>query len=87
MRNSVTNGMEDYLLSPVKDPKGEFFDSRNQLQDQLSNADANGAYHIALKALIILQRNNKAEKSSDVTKTISNSEWFEFVQKEDRFKI
>lgn len=87
MRNSVSNEMEDYLLSPVKNSDGVFFDSRKKHPGQPSDADANGAYHIALKGLIILQRNNKTDVNTKVSKTISNKEWFEFVQKEVRFKV
>ncbi len=52
---------DDYILSPVRDEKGNFFDSR-KLSDEdggvlePKNADANGAYHIALKGLLLLKR-------------------------------
>ena len=87
MRNSISNEMEDYLLSPVKDSNGDFFDSRKHIPGQPADADANGAYHIALKGLMILQKNNKLSTNTKFNKTVSNQEWFEFVQKEDRFKV
>jgi len=42
---------QDYILSPVADDKGRFFDSRKAGDDMPKDADANGAYHIAMKGL------------------------------------
>ena len=72
MRNSRINADEDWLISPVKDGTGVFFDSRNDAK--IPNADANGAYHIALKGLYLLEEN----KLKDCF--ISNNEWFEYIQ-------
>lgn len=69
MRNSVPNSSkaeDDYLISPVMAEDGTFFDSRDQFKlgkDENGNwisklpvdADANGAYHIALKGLYLLK--------------------------------
>ncbi|MCF0242388.1 MAG: type V CRISPR-associated protein Cas12a/Cpf1, partial [Treponema sp.] len=60
MRNSIPNTEEDYLISPVKAPDGKFFDSREQQKFEKDaklpiDADANGAYHIALKGLYLLK--------------------------------
>ena len=82
MRNSITNSDVDYLISPVKNDHGEFFDSRNANNNLPVNADANGAYNIARKALWAIEQIRKAEES-DVMKTklsISNKEWLEYVQ-------
>ena len=48
----------DYILSPVKSPDGTFFDSRKYIGSNKNpqDSDANGAYHIAIKALITLKR-------------------------------
>lgn len=48
---------KDYILSPVSDPKtGTFFNSL-EVDDSLPrDADANGAYHIAKKGLLLLNR-------------------------------
>ena len=57
MRNSVTGSTaleDDYLISPVCDATGVFYDSRNYHGENASmpaNADANGAYNIARKGL------------------------------------
>ena len=72
---------KDFILSPVADKKtGRFFDSRRAKNDEPKNADANGAYHIALKGLKsiqgISQENDKKWKVSQV----KNKEWFDFIR-------
>jgi CRISPR-associated protein Cpf1 len=83
MRNSITNSEVDYLISPVINSKGEFYDSRNADKTLPKDADANGAYHIAKKGWLVLNKINKLEekdkKKPDLA--ISNKEWLEFVQK------
>ena len=84
MRNSNAQTGEDYIISPVKADDGTFFDSRNQLslgkEAKLPiDADANGAYHIALKGLYLLTHNfNQNDKG--YIENISNADWFKFVQ-------
>ncbi len=87
MRNSKTGDVSvDYLISPVKDSDGNFYDSRDYSADNAKlpqNADANGAYNIALKCLWAV---NKLKQTDDkmiekVDLTIKNSDWLEFVQK------
>jgi len=78
LRNSFTGKEEDYILSPVKNKEGKFFDSREQENSPTAelpvNADANGAYHIALKGLLAVKyiQENSKEK-------LSNENWFNFV--------
>ncbi len=78
MRNTV--GDKDYIISPVKNSKGEFYcsdDYKNMDNPPLpQDADANGAYNIARKGLILVNRiiNNNSSKY------ISDKEWFEFAQ-------
>ena len=81
MRNSNAATEEDYILSPVaKD--GHYFcsiDEANKGKDALGNwvsrlpvdADANGAYHIALKGLYLLR--------NPETKKIENEKWLQFM--------
>ena len=87
MRNSKPNSEIDYLISPVKADDGTFFDSREQLA--LGNkaklpidADANGAYHIALKGLYLLN-NDFNLNDKGLIENISNTDWFRFVQKKE----
>lgn len=90
MRNSIPNSEIDYLISPVKAEDGTFFDSREQLALGKNaklpiDADANGAYHIALKGLYLLQNDfNRNEKG--VIQNIFNADWFRFVQEKEYLK-
>lgn len=43
----------DFILSPVRDKDGNHFDSRNTKNNQPTNGDANGAYNIARKGIIV----------------------------------
>ena len=84
MRNSVTNSEIDYILSPIKDKNGNFYDSRNRIDTLPKDADANGAYNIARKGLMLV---NQIKQANDITKfkckPITNAEWLEFVQKKN----
>ena len=82
--SSAGQSEEDYILSPIRGKDGTFFDSREYME--ISNAampkdaDANGAYHIALKGLWALQNGIEEDKSGKCkTKPISNDEWFTFA--------
>ncbi len=82
MRNSITNSEVDYLISPVKNSNGSFYDSRKADATLPKDADANGAYHIAKKGLMWLEqiKEFKGEnwKKLDLEKT--NKAWLNFVQ-------
>jgi len=80
MRNSITGTETDYLISPVVNDKGEFYDSRNANNLLPQNADANGAYNIARKGLWCLKQINKADDLKKIKLAISNKEWLQFVQ-------
>lgn len=82
MRNSKSGTEEDYIISPVPDKKGCFYDSRNGIGELPIDADANGAYNIARKGLIIIDR-IKAANKEELRKTnllIKNKEWLEYAQ-------
>lgn len=90
MRNSNAKTGEDYIISPVKADDGTFFDSREEAQKAETtnlpvDADANGAYHIALKGLSLLKRFNAAgeDELKKFDMKISNSDWFKFVQNKE----
>jgi len=72
---------KDFILSPVANNKGEFFNSLKADASQPQNADANGAYHIALKGLWVLHQINEANDLKKVKLAISNKEWLQFVQR------
>lgn len=81
MRNSVTNSEIDYLLSPVMNASGEFYDSRICGKNLPENADANGAYNIARKGLWIIEQIKQAEDLSKLKLAISNKEWMRYAQR------
>lgn len=85
MRNNNANTGEDYIISPVKAPDGTFFDSREEEKKGADavlpkDADANGAYHIALKGLLLLERFDKTDDLKKTDIKITNKEWFAFRQ-------
>lgn len=79
MRNSITDTDIDYLISPVINKANEFFDSRKGEASLPLDADANGAYNIARKGLMVMDQ-IKSEKKPE----ISNEVWLNFAQKNDR---
>mgnify|MGYP007057728398 CR=1 FL=1 len=88
MRNSNARTEEDYVISPVKSPDGTFFDSREESRNEKvlpKDADANGAYHIALKGLYLLKRFDVADEKSlkKFDMRISNADWFKFIQEKN----
>ena len=78
LRNSNTATGEDYIYSPVAGADGKHYDSR--LQTANSNlpcdADANGAYNIARKGLMII---DSIRKDGAPDFMISNEKWFHYV--------
>ncbi len=80
MRNSETGTENDYLISPVMNDKGEFYDSRKCGKNLPVNADANGAYNIARKGLWIIGQIKQTEDLSNLKLAISNKEWMRFAQ-------
>lgn len=75
------NKEEDYILSPVMNKEMHFFDSRIANEKQPKDADANGAYNIARKGLLILNKIDDCEDFKALNLTITNKEWLAFAQK------
>lgn len=85
-RTLTIDGKEaDYIISPVADSAGRFYDSRTASKDLPQDADANGAYHIALKGLMYLNINNAAKENKPKL-YIKNEDWFKFVQERNAAK-
>lgn len=82
MRNSIPNTFEDYLISPVKNSNGNFYNSKVADEKLPKDADANGAYNIARKGLMLINqiRNLDENKLEKVKFEISNKDWLSFVQ-------
>ena len=71
----------DYLISPVINANGIFYDSRKCGKNLPQNADANGAYNIARKGLWIIEQ---IKQSNDLTKlklAIGNKDWLRYAQR------
>ena len=89
MRNSITGSTlpeDDYLISPVANEKGEFYDSRNYKGTNAAlpcDADANGAYNIARKALwaINVLKDTPDDMLNNAKLSITNAEWLEYTQR------
>lgn len=91
MRNSRTGDINiDYIISPVRDQNGKFFDSREYINadDDVDikmpkNADANGAYNIARKALyaVGIIKETDVNQLDKVMIYPKNKEWLEYTQK------
>ena len=80
MRNSITGTEVDYLISPVMNANGEFYDSRTCGKNLPVNADANGAYNIARKGLWAIEQIKQADDLTKLKLAISNKEWMRFAQ-------
>ncbi|MDX1959257.1 MAG: type V CRISPR-associated protein Cas12a/Cpf1 [Leptospiraceae bacterium] len=80
-QNNGKKGEEekDFILSPVANSKGEFFNSLNAKPDEPKDADANGAYHIALKGLMNLLSLKDMKDLKKPDWKIKNKDWLEFV--------
>ena len=80
MRNSEIGTEVDYLISPVADEYGHFYDSRTCGKDLPQNADANGANNIARKGLMMIEQIKNAEDLGNLKFDISNKAWLNFAQ-------
>lgn len=82
MRNSDNKSGEDWILSPVKNQRGEFFRTDLNSEKYPHDADANGAYNIARKGLWIVEQIQKTdvEQLDKVKLAISNKEWLIYAQ-------
>lgn len=81
LRNSKTGTTDDFILSPIKSADGTFFDSRKSDGSMPANADANGAYNIARKGLMITQQLANADNAKDFKPEVNNETWLNFAQK------
>lgn len=80
LRNSRKNPEEDYILSPVADENGIFYDSRSCGDTLPKNADANGAYNIARKGLMLIEQIKNTKDLDNLKFDISNKSWLNFAQ-------
>lgn len=80
MRNSIARTEIDYLISPVMNDSGDFYDSRKCVKNLPENADANGTYNMARKGLWIIDQIKHTDDLSKLKLAISNKEWMRYAQ-------
>lgn len=68
----------DYIISPVKNKNGYYFDSRVSGDNLPNNGDANGAYNIAKKGKLFCERVMEA-KGEKVNILIKDEDWFDYI--------
>ncbi len=83
MRNSATGTDIDYMISPVMNKNGLFFDSRIGGESLPKDADANGAYNIARKGLWAIDQIKQASDLSKLKLAITNKEWLQYAQRQN----
>jgi len=73
----------DYIISPVLNKNGNFFDSRSGIMGLPSNIESNGAYNIARKGLWMINQIKNAEydKLGKEKLAMSVQDWLCFAQK------
>lgn len=71
------NDEKDYILSPVS----PFFNSLDKKPGLPENADANGAFHVAMKGLWVLEKIHESNDLKKVDLKMTNKDWFSFVQR------
>ena len=59
---------------------GKFYDSRTCGNELPENADANGAYNIARKGLMLIKQIKEAEDVANIKFDLSNKAWLNFAQ-------
>lgn len=85
LRNSAINSTDpndDYIISPVKNKDGYFYDSRKASAILPKDADGNGAYNIARKGIMLINqiKNTDDENLKFIKYNITNKEWLTFAQ-------
>ncbi|SCZ76797.1 type V CRISPR-associated protein Cas12a/Cpf1 [Pseudobutyrivibrio xylanivorans] len=81
MRNSSNDGTRDYIISPIMNDRGEFFNSEACDASKPKDADANGAFNIARKGLWVLEQIRNTPSGDKLNLAMSNAEWLEYAQR------
>ena len=83
LRNSFIKSDVDFIFSPVADKNGVFYDSSNCAVHLPNNADANGAYNIARKGLMLVERITATPPGKELSLIITNEEWLHYAQSQN----
>jgi hypothetical protein len=85
LRNSkkatATEPEQDYLISPVKNKDEKFFDSRKADEDEPKDADANGAYNIARRGIMAINKIKGSQDKSFIKFDKDNKSYLDFISK------
>lgn len=83
LRHSNSATEEDFILSPVRNADGSFFNSSTIPEEATlpRDADANGAYHIALKGLYVLKQIDESAPDKKLKlEKVEHHDWLKFAQ-------
>lgn len=96
IRNTgIDEGDGDFILSPVRDENGDHFDSRITSKDSPTSGDANGAFNIARKGILMSEhirvwiKNGKSKydkNTSDLNLFIVEEEWDLYLSNREEWK-
>lgn len=81
LRNSEIGTSVDYISSPIKNSNNEFFDSRKEIDTLPKDADANGAFNIARKGLMLIKNIKDTPAGGKINYQITNEEYLQKLQK------
>jgi CRISPR-associated protein Cpf1 len=80
--------VQDEIISPVKNSSGTFFRSSDGDDHFPADADANGAYHIALKGLMTIEKLEQGYDQCSILTInppiIDTEAWLEYIQSRDK---
>lgn len=79
IRNSKTGTDVDYMVSPICNASGTYFDTRIGRAEWPLDADANGAFNIARKGLLVMDQIRQST-GYKIKTAISNQEWLSYAQ-------
>lgn len=83
MKNTgfTTEPEDDFFQSCVMNADGTFYNSRIAPEKLPRSVDANGAYNIARKGIILIEKIRHAEENEKIKLFVSNKEWLQYAQK------
>ena len=82
MRNVNTAVQADWFVSPVADDSGMHFVSSPDSPQWPVDTDANAAYNIARKGLLMVQAIAVTPETEKLDMAVTNERWFTFIQNE-----
>ena len=81
MKNTGLSCEEDYFQSCIMGSDGTFFNSAIANERLPRSTDANGAYNIARKGLVLIEKIKQTQEGEKAKLYVSNTEWLQFAQR------